>query len=49
MKDLSYAKQILIVGKNTSRIDKLNKQLSKLFVVKDLGHAKHILSMMITR
>ncbi|RVX05220.1 Retrovirus-related Pol polyprotein from transposon TNT 1-94 [Vitis vinifera] len=34
---LLYVDDILIVGKNVSRIDKLKKQLSKSFSMKDLG------------
>ena len=40
---------MLIVGKNTSNIDELKKELCKSFSIKDLGHAKHILGMRITR
>lgn len=40
---------ILIVGRNASKIDELKKQLNKSFAMKDLGHAKHILGMRITR
>ena len=40
---------MLIVGKNTSKIDELKKELCKSFSMKDLGHAKQILGMKITR
>ena len=40
---------MLIVGKNTSKIDELKKQLCKSFSMKDMGHAKQILGMRITR
>ena len=46
---LLYVDDILIVGRNTSRINELKKQLSKFFAMKDLGHAKQILGMTITR
>ena len=46
---LLYVDDILIVSRNASRIDELKKQLSKFFAMKDLGHAKQILGMMITR
>ena len=40
---------MLIVGKNTSKIDELKKELCKSFSMKDLDHAKQILGMRITR
>ena len=40
---------MLIVGKNISKIDELKKELCKSFSIKDLGHAKQILGMRITR
>ncbi|RVW22382.1 Retrovirus-related Pol polyprotein from transposon TNT 1-94 [Vitis vinifera] len=40
---LLYVDDILIVGRNVSRIDKLKKQLSKSFSMKDLGPTKKIL------
>ena len=40
---------MLIVGKNASRIDKLKKQLSRSFTMKDLGLAKQILGIRIIR
>ena len=39
---LLYVDDILIVGRNVSRIDKLKKQLSKSFSMKDLGPVKKI-------
>ena len=39
---------MLIVGKNTSKIDELKKELCKSFPMKHLGHAKQILGMRIT-
>nr|XP_009780580.1 PREDICTED: uncharacterized protein LOC104229622 [Nicotiana sylvestris] len=46
---LLYMDDMLIVGKNKSRIAVLKKQLSKLFVMKDLGPAKKILGIQIYR
>ena len=46
---LLYVDDMLIVGKNTSKIDELKKELCKSFSMKDLGHAKQILGMRITR
>jgi ATP-binding cassette subfamily B (MDR/TAP) protein 1 len=46
---LLYIDDILIVGKNVSRIARLKKELSKSFAMKDLGLAKCILSMRIER
>jgi transposase InsO family protein len=46
---LLYVDDILIVGKNVSRIAKLKKELSKSFAMKDLGSAKQILGMRIER
>ena len=40
---LLYVDDILIIGINVSRIDRLKKQLSKSFAMKDLGLAKKIL------
>ncbi|KAL6329151.1 hypothetical protein AAG906_011604 [Vitis piasezkii] len=40
---LLYVDDILIVGRNVSRIDSLKKQLSKSFAMKDLGPVKRIL------
>ena len=44
-----YVDDMLIVGKNISKIDELKKELCKSFSMKDLGHAKKILGMRITR
>ena len=46
---LLYVDDMLIVGHNSSRIDKLKKELSKFFAMKDLGPARQILGMQITR
>ena len=46
---LLYVDDMLIVGKNTSKIHELNKELCKSFSMKDLAHAKKILGMRITR
>ncbi|KAL6328283.1 hypothetical protein AAG906_034426 [Vitis piasezkii] len=46
---LLYVDDILIVGKNVSRIDNLKKQLSKSFAMKDLGPVKRILGIRIER
>ena len=46
---LLYVDDILIVGRNVSRIDKLKKQLSKSFSIKDLGPVKKILGIRIER
>ena len=40
---------MLIVGRNALRIELLKKQLSKSFAMKDLGSAKQILGIRITR
>jgi hypothetical protein len=40
---------MLIVGMNSSRIDRLKKQLSQSFAMKDLGPAKQILGVRIQR
>jgi hypothetical protein len=42
---LLYVDDILIVGKNVSKIARLDKELTKSFVMKDLGLAKYILRM----
>ena len=44
-----YVDDILIVGRNVSRIDRLKKQLSKSFAMKDLGTTKKILAIRIKR
>ena len=46
---LLYVDDILIVGRNVSRIDSLKKQLSKFFAMKDLGLVKRILGIRIER
>jgi ATP-binding cassette subfamily B (MDR/TAP) protein 1 len=46
---LIYVDDILIVGKNVSRIARLNKELSKSFAMKDLGPVKCILDMRFER
>ena len=46
---LLYVDDILIVSINVSRIDRLKKQLSKSFAMKDLGPAKKILGIRIER
>ena len=40
---LLYVDDVLIVGRNVSRIDRLKKQLSKSFAMNDLGPTKKIL------
>ena len=44
-----YVNDILITGRNVSRIDRLKKQLSKSFSMKDLGPAKKIVGIRIER
>jgi hypothetical protein len=46
---LLYVDDMLIVGMNSSRIDRLKKQLSQSFAMKDLGPAKQILGIRIHR
>ena len=47
---LLYVDDMLIIGHDTSKIEKLKKELSnKFFAMKDLGLAKQILSMKISR
>ncbi|CAH9113366.1 unnamed protein product [Cuscuta europaea] len=46
---LLYVDDMLIVGKNAERITHLKMQLSKSFAMKDLGPAKQILGIRITR
>ena len=46
---LLYVEDMLIVGKNVSRIDKLKEQLGKSFAMKDMGAAKQILGIRIIR
>jgi len=44
-----YVDDMLIVGANITEIDRLKKQLSKNFEMKDLGPTKQILGMRISR
>ena len=46
---LLYVDDMLIVGRNVSRINNLKNQLSKSFAIKDLGPAKQTLGMNIIR
>ena len=46
---LLYVDDMLIVGKNISKIDELKKELFKSFSMKELGHAKQILGIRINR
>ncbi|CAI9764668.1 unnamed protein product [Fraxinus pennsylvanica] len=46
---LLYVDDMLIVGRNSSKIDNLKKQLSKSFAMKDLGPTKQILGIRICR
>ncbi|CAJ2645756.1 unnamed protein product [Trifolium pratense] len=46
---LLYVDDMLIVGKNISNIDRLKKQLGESFAMKDMGEAKQILGIRITR
>ena len=46
---LLYVDDMLIVGKNVSRIDRLKEQLGKSFAIKDMGAAKQILGISIIR
>ena len=45
---LLYVDDMLIVGHDARKIDKLKEELSKSFAMKDLGPAKQILGMKIT-
>ena len=45
---LLYVDNMLIIGHDSSQIDRLKKELSKSFAMKDLGSAKWILSMKIS-
>jgi hypothetical protein len=45
---LLYVNDILIVGRDTSKIDRLKEELSKFFAMKDLGPARKILGMKIS-
>ncbi|KAL9249654.1 Retrovirus-related Pol polyprotein from transposon TNT 1-94-like protein [Drosera capensis] len=44
---LLYVDDMLIVGKDISRINRLKKQLGESFAMKDMGHVKHILGIRI--
>ena len=44
---LLYVDDILIIGHGSSKIDKLKRELSKSFAMKDLGSSKQILGMKI--
>ena len=46
---LLYVDDMLIVGRDTGKIDKLKKELSKSFEMNDLGLASQILSINISR
>ena len=45
---LLYVDDMLIIGHDSSKIDRLKKELSKSFAMKDLGSVKQILSMKIS-
>ena len=45
---LLYVDDMMIIGHDSSKIDRLKKELSKSFAMKDLGSAKHILGMKIS-
>lgn len=46
---LLYVDDMLIVGHDSMKIEKLKKELGKSFAMKDLGPVKQILGMKITR
>ena len=46
---LLYVDDMLIIGHDSSKIDRLKRQLSKSFSMKDLGSTKHVLGMKISR
>ena len=46
---LLYVDDMLIVGHDTKKIESLKKDLNRSFAMKDLGPAKKILGMSITR
>ena len=46
---LLYVDDMLIIGYDSSKIDRLKRELSKFFSMKDLGSAKSILGMKISR
>ena len=45
---LLYVDDMLIIGHDSSKIDKLKRELNKYFSMKDLGSAKQILGMKIS-
>ena len=45
---LLYVDDMMIIGHDSSKIDRLKKELSKSFAMKDLGSAKQILGMKIS-
>ena len=45
---LLYIDDMLIIGHDSSKIDRLKRELSKSFAMKDLGSKKHILGMKIS-
>ena len=46
---LLYVDDMLIIGHDSSKIDRLKREISKSFAVNDLGSAKQILGMKISR
>ena len=46
---LLYVDDMLIIGHNSSKIDRLKRELNKSFAMKDLRLVKQILSMKISR
>ena len=46
---LQYIVDILIVGCDTIKLDRLNKELSKSFAMNDLGQTRQILGIKISR
>ena len=46
---LLYVDDMLIVGRDTNKIEKLKRELNKFFAIKDLEPTKQILGMKITR
>ena len=46
---LVYANDMLVIGHDSSKINKLKRELSKSFSMKNLGLTKHILGMKISR
>ena len=45
---LLYVDDVVIIGHDSSKIDRLKRELSKSFAMKDLGSVKQILGMKIT-